>query len=642
MIGLTHGRFRIGVNFWARDAGPRMWSRFDHAALAAQLVQARAIGIDLLRIFAFIPDFVDGAPGAYTIAPRMLTRMRSFVDQAAQSGVAVLPSPLVGHMSGENFDLPGAAGRDVFSDPEVLVGAVALTSAVARALHGAANVIGYALTNEAPLWGGVHLGARPTKPAIAAWTAALVAACRAGHPGVPVGLGDGLMGGFPNDAVAPSVDFVGPHVYHGDVDPLRQGYRFDHALALAAREGRPTLLEEFGGSSSQVGDPEQAALWNEALFAAFTLGAHGALGWCWSDFPVETVGLEVPYEHHAFELGFGVTRADGSEKPVCATLRAWRELVDALPDAPPVRDLPRAAILRSRFVEHDYPFSWMERGLVERAELSAYVLASQAGLQPSVLDEAAIADAPLLVIAPSMQRLLTPTWLALEAHARGGGTVYWSYGGGDHAFHQGAWCPIFERLTGCTHRLRYGCFDLPPDELALDGVLAGLTLPTGTAEVRAGRGELGPGAAYLPIEPVEGRALVHARDQLGRPMLIEHRIGAGRVIFCAAPLERYAARLIDGTTRSLSTLYRWLGEVAGVPTSPIAGAEQLCTRSLSVGGQPLVAVMNRSFEPAPLPPLLSAMRGEALMSHAPLGGGDATHLGPKQVLVLRRAAPDGR
>ena len=31
---------------------------------------------------------------------------------------------------------------------------------------------------------------------------------------------------------------------------------------------------------------------------------------------METLGRETPYSHHGFELGFGVTRADGTEKPV--------------------------------------------------------------------------------------------------------------------------------------------------------------------------------------------------------------------------------------------------------------------------------------------------------------------------------------
>ncbi|MEO7094437.1 MAG: isomerizing glutamine--fructose-6-phosphate transaminase, partial [Polyangiales bacterium] len=177
-----------------------------------------------------------------------------------------------------------------------------LVAAVAQALADEPAVIGWALTNEAPLWAGVHEGRKPLAATVLTWAERMIAAVRA-HSPLPIGLGDGQMGGFPNAALAARLDFVAPHVYYGDPDPLRQGLRFGHALALAARFGRPLLLEEFGGSSSQVGEHEQAALWSEAIFAAFTHGAHAALGWCWSDFPVESVGIELPYEHHGFELG---------------------------------------------------------------------------------------------------------------------------------------------------------------------------------------------------------------------------------------------------------------------------------------------------------------------------------------------------
>jgi len=639
-VKLLEGRFRLGANFWSRTTGPRMWSRYDERALAGELDQARLMGLDLLRCFAFIPDFVRGAPGVYSINPTALDHLRRFARLAETRSLALLPSPLVGHMSGENFDLPGAGDRPLFSDPALLDGARKLVDAVASALREQPAVIGYALTNEAPLWGGLHAGKKPTAASIEAWATAMITAARAAHPDLPIGLGDGLMPSFPNEALARRVDFVGPHVYRGDADPQAQGYAFDHALALAARLDRPVILEEFGGSSAQVGDREHAALWNEALFAAFSLGARGAIGWCWSDFPVDTVGRELPYEHHAFELGFGLTRADGSEKPAADVVRAWRGFLDKLPDAPPVPVPTGAVLLRSSYVERDYPFSWMDRGACERIEATALALASQAGLSPPIRDEGRLEASDRLILVPSTQRLLTSTWLDLEARARAGATVYWSWFGGDHLFHQGAWCPIFERLTGCRHRLRYGCFDLPDDLLTLDGALRELPpLPTGAAAVRAGILEDASRAAYLPIEPIDGAVEVLSKDAQGRPILVEHRLGQGRVIFCAAPLERYASRLVNGSTRQLVRVYKLVAHRAGLPDPfGLHGAvpaltERLCIRRLKVGDRALVAVMNRSFDAAPLP---AALSGSARLSCAPFDGkppGPGS-IGGKQVLVF--------
>ena len=610
------GRFRLGANFWSRQHGPRMWSRGDDCS--AELAQARAIGLDLLRIFAFVPDFVLGHPGAYSIAAEPLARMQQLAASAAEHGLALVPSPLVGHMSGANFDLPGAEGRSLFDD-DIAAGVQLLVEGVARALSKSAAIAGYALTNELPLWAGMHEGKHYPPGTVTSWCARMIAAARAAHPGVPVGLGDGLMGGFPNELLAPLVDFVGPHVYEADPDALRWGHRYDHALRRAALLGRPIVLEEFGGSSAQVGDEEHADLWNEALFAAFTLGACGAIGWCWSDFPVETVGREVPYEHHPFELSFGLTRADGSEKPATRVVRAWRTLLDGLPDAPCVPAPSRVTLVRSSYIDGEYPFSWADRGLMERAELTALTLADQAGLAPVLRGEDRIEGD--LILVPSTQRLLTSTWLELERRASEGATVYWSWFGGDHLFHQSAWCPIFERLTGCRHTLRYGVLDLPEEALKLDGVLVGLPpLPTGAFAVRQG-GEGSAAAAYLPIVPLDDSVRVLSRDASGRPILVERPLGRGRVVFCAAPLERYAARLPDGTTRGLVLLYRVLREVAGLGpprTYGLEPSEVLCVREVSVADVDLTVVMNRGTQPLPLP-LVDGASAKARWSSAPLG-----------------------
>jgi hypothetical protein len=128
---------------------------------------------------------------------------------------------------------------------------------------------------------------------------------------------------------------------------------------------------------------------------------------------------------------------------------------------------------------------------------------------------------------------------------------------------------------------------------------------------------------------------VLARSDDGRPLLIEHALGRGRVIFAAAPLERYAAALRDGTQRGLVRLYRLLAEHAGLPDPlgvralEIADAERLTIAPLSVGEAPLIAVMNRSWEPVRVP----ALAGVRRWSCAPLGEGDGA-FGPKQVILL--------
>jgi len=102
------------------------------------------------------------------------------------------------------------------------------------------------------------------------------------------------------------------------------------------------------------------------MLTSLAAGAAGALVWCASDFDRNTLGNETPYSHHAFELGFGVTRADGSEKPVCDELRALRALVDAVDFPSLARPRARAAIVCSDWVEESFPFSWEDKGGLRR------------------------------------------------------------------------------------------------------------------------------------------------------------------------------------------------------------------------------------------------------------------------------------
>ena len=102
--------------------------------------------------------------------------------------------------------------------------------------------------------------------------------------------------------------------------------------------------------------------------------------------------------------------------------------------------------MASDWVERAFPFSWEDKGGLRRALLQAYVLAAQAGLDVDVRRRGRRSlDGYALLLVPSTQKLRVPTWHKLEAAARAGATVYWSYFSGENEFHQGAWCPIFER-----------------------------------------------------------------------------------------------------------------------------------------------------------------------------------------------------
>jgi hypothetical protein len=349
------------------------------------------------------------------------------------------------------------------------------------------------------------------------------------------------------------------------------------------------MLEEFGGSSTQAGEREHAAYIRESVLTSLAAGAVGALVWCASDFDRQTLGNETPYSHHAFELGFGMLKADGSEKPACDELRALRALVDSVDFATVKRPRARAAILVSDWVEQAFPFSWEDKGGLRRALLQSYVLAAQAGLDPDVVGEDDALDGYGLVMVPSTQKLRVPTWHKLEAAARAGATVYWSYFSGDHEFHQGAWCPNFTALTGLQHRLRYGCFDLPGERVTLKGQ-AVLSVPTGQQHHAAPQS-----LARLPIDRAAAGVESLAVDGDGQLALAAHRLGAGRVVFCAYPIERYLMARPDGSTRDAHRIYRLIADEAGLEPSYETRHPDVQARVLQAGADDLVIVQHRGW-----------------------------------------------
>ena len=561
--------FLLGVNYWSRAGGPRMWARFDEAAVRAEIAQMRAFGANACRSFLFNPTFMPHPP---KVEKEALAKLRTFIDACAEAQLAVLPSLLVGHMSGENYDFPGQRGRSCYADEEVVGWERALARAAAGALRGAPAVVAWVLSNEMPLWGG-----NSDPDAIAAWAKLLADEIRAAAPDVPVGSGDGVMNvrggqnGFDAERLAQVLDYVGPHAYPADSDPLRQSLYIEYAIRSVQHLGKPVLLEEFGCSSAQAGDAEQAAYWREQILTAMGTGAAGALGWCFSDFALTD---EAPYSHHAFELGFGVMRADGSEKPVANVLREAGKLVQRLDWSQVEAPAPRTALLRPSYLETTYPFSWEERNRMIRTQLHAYAAARAAGLQVAVVPETHSLAGFDLILVPATQKLLAPTWERLAKRAQEGATVYWSYFGGDYDFHQGMWCHLFEPLTGCRHRLRYGVPDVPPAEI---------TIRINGTVLRAKTGQGSPFArAFLPVEPVGAR--ISGTDGGGRPAIVQHTIGSGRVVFSCYPLEYYEADVVP--------LYQRISTPA-----PFAAADgRVQTHVLHAPGEKIVIATNRSWD----------------------------------------------
>jgi endo-1,4-beta-mannosidase len=552
----------IGANFWSRAGGPRMWSRYNAAIVREELAVLAEHGCNVTRSFCYWPDFV---PEPERLDEDVLVRFTDFLDAHVEHGLRTIPTVVVGHMSGQNWDPPWRGGRDLYRDAWLLSQQVWLAHELARRFGRHPAVAGWLASNEMPLYAGPA-----TSDEVVAWARAIVAAIRSAGASQPISLGDGAWGvevsgrdnGYSLRALAPVVDFFGPHVYPMQDDEARQLLSAAFACELAGGFGKPVVLEEFGVSSDFASDEHAAHYYRQVLHTSLFAGARGWIAW--NNCDLDDLRNEDPYRHHVFELHFGLTDRAGRPKEQLRTLAEFSSLVRELSASGWDRVAGEVALVVPEHFERVLPFTHeaYRRDLGDGL-LQAYVAAREADLPVELLRERdGLPDTARLYLVPSAKLLTAPGLDRLRALASAGATVYVSYFAGSTADQRGPWLSWLDEIFGIRHRLRYGLVDpIEDDEVVLELVedlgdlAAGSRLSFRVAGEPAAR-------SHLPVESVG--AEVVAVDGRGRPALLRHTLGEGCTIFCTYPLEHMAARTPRANPEDTWRLYDALATAAGV------------------------------------------------------------------------------
>ncbi|GLY79490.1 glycoside hydrolase 5 family protein [Actinoallomurus iriomotensis] len=551
----------LGVNFWSRTGGPLMWRSYDPRVVREELDVLREHGLNTTRSFFYWPDFM---PEPDRIEETLAGHYADFLEAHAERGMATIPTFIVGHMSGENWDPAWRAGRDLYADVWMVDRQAWFAEEMARRYAGHPAVAGWLITNEMPIYGGKA----PTEQ-VTAWARLMVRAVRAGGATEPVSIGDGAWGvevtgqdnGFSVRELAAVTDFVGPHVYRMEDDLVRQHYGAAFICELAGTYGRPVVLEEFGCSSDFVSDDNAAHYYRQVLHNSLLGGATGWLGWNNTDFDLVD---QPPYSHHPFELHFGLTEVDGTPKPALEEMRRFGAALDRIDLAACERAATDTALVVPSVLDAGYPFTrTADRTDVFGALRQAYVTARAADLPAGLTRESdGIAPDARLYLVPSAKQLTGPGWHRLEELAAGGAVVYVSYCAGSHGWQRGPWYSHMNAMFGVEHRLRYGLADPIEDDVveltftaALGPLAEGTTLAFRAAGTEHSR-------SYLPVRPTT--AEVVAVDGHGRPALLRRRHGEGSLVLCAYPLEHMAAVTPRVNPEPTYRLYDALATLAGV------------------------------------------------------------------------------
>ena len=621
----------LGANFWSRTGGPFMWRSYDPDVIRAELRVLREHGLTMTRSFFFWPDFMP-EPGA--IDEDMAARFADFLDRHAEQQLSTVPTFIVGHMSGQNWDPPWRDGRDLYRDVWMVGRQAWFAAEMVRRFGPHPAVAGWLVSNEMPLYGGDQ--APPE--VVAAWAQIMRDAVRAAGGRQPFSLGDGAWGieatgrenGFRLADAAKLCDFLGPHAYPVGDDRVRQYYAAAWQCELASTFGRPVVLEEFGVSSDFASEEHAARYYRHVLHHSLLAGATGWIAWNNTDFDLPG---QDPYRHHAFEQHFGLTDSSGRPKAALGELRAFAAMLAAIGAHRCTRTDTDAALIVPSYLDTAYPFADpADRGHVARSLAQAYAAARLADLPVALTRETGgIGEDARLYLAPSVKQLLAPTAATLEQLAAGGATVYLSYSPGETGWHRGPSYGRLNEMFGVRHQLDVGLSNPLDDDVVtftLEQDLGGLAAGTVLRFAAAGDGH---SRGFLPVEPAGAEVI--ATDARGRPALLRRRIGRGSLILGTYPVEHMAALTPRVNPDDIVTLYDALARHAQVRRLVTADDPRVACDTLIRDDGTLFAVLaSHAAEPLTVKPGIST--GGALVTLDGQQAAESVTLGPFGIEVF--------
>ncbi len=614
-----------------------MWARYDSEVVSRELAVVASHGCTVTRCFCYWPDFM---PEPEVLDEQVMGRFIAFLDLHSEHGLRTIPTFIVGHMSGENWDPSWRNGRDLYRDVWLVSQQAWFVAEVARRTAGHPAIAAWLLSNEMPIY-----GRNGDEQAVTAWARLLVQALRSAGATQPVSTGDGAWGieatgndnGFSLRRLAPLVDFIGPHTYPSSDDAVRQMLAAAFACELSGSFGKPVVLEEFGLSSDMVSGENAAHYYRQVLHSSLLAGARGWLAWNNCDF--DNLADQDPYRHHPFEMHFGITDHAGRPKPQALELARFAALVTELSQRGWQRSGNEVALVVPEHFEHTEP-SWSH---VPRADIrpnlfQSYIAAREADLPLALVRERDLLSAPgaaappaRLYLMPCAKFMMAPGAQLVVRFARAGATVYTSYFAGSGRDQIGPWLPWLDQAFGVAHHLRYGV----PDTVAADEVTVELVrnlgqLTAGTKLSFPVAGE-GPGRAYLPVEPAGAEVL--AVDDGGRPALLRHRAGQGWMVLCTYPLEHMAASRPAANPEPTWQLYSALADEAGVNRRLRVDDPRVVLGPITVGGNEAFLALNISPDEVDAK-IISPTTSVYPPSSPGPGAVDVLHLEPYEAAML--------
>ena len=391
----TQGEFFIGCNYWAKNAGMYMWSKWRPDVVEKEIGELAKHGVTVMRVFPLWSDFqpltgVCTAGGSYRrylqnneplanqagVDDEMVRRFRFMCDVAERNGIKLIVGLVTGWMSGRQFVPVIFEEKNVLVDADAIMWQTRFVRYFVNALKDHKAIAAWDYGNECNCLGGTsqaqfynwmdHIGSAirltdPTRPVVSGMHGlSTLESARA-----PIRLNGELSDILCTHPYQFYVSGCGKEAFNTmrtELHPTAE------SLLYADLGGKPCFVEEIGNlGTSCVSDDRTAAGMRCTMFSAWANDLKGCLWWCNSDQEV----LEFPpYVDTANERELGLLRQDYSPKPIMLEMHAFQKFRASLP----FRKLP----LRRTDAVIVVP----ERSAGWQPGFGAYLLARQAGFDP--------------------------------------------------------------------------------------------------------------------------------------------------------------------------------------------------------------------------------------------------------------------
>ena len=584
----------VGAHWVPAKAAMQWPVQWDPKDVEADFLKMHELGYNLVRFDTVWPWF-EPRPGDYN--PVAFEQLDFLISMAHKYQIYLHPSLFIGGEVGEAYwDVAWRHGRNPHTDPDMLRVETNLATEFGRRYANESAIIAWDLTDEPPFW----IVPNTTDAAAINWTRLITAGIRKYDKLHPIVVGtsgeETGHGPFRSDNIANEVDFFSVHpftIYMPDLfpDPMlseRGTYGAAFELALSSSAGRPAMIHEMGGSTAQY-SPERVAMYDRAMmYSGLAEGGIGVDLWCYTDASPEQFH-KVPYLRTPQETSWGMTTWDRQDKPLAREFKKFSQVVARL-DLTDISPAPAEVgiVMPDEWAKPHGDFSHFgltgpevtpyvsitdadaipgqgqanptsENQWLISSALTAFILGHRAGLKSDFPREYSDwQKRPMLFMpspltstgSPFLVHVHTDFYEKARKYVQAGGFLYASVAA-DAAI------PDMDSLFGAH-------------------LVDTVTNSELTLKIVAPFGDLKPGDTFHYSVPGSGMKYwgsllevtsgkVIAVDQEGRPALVTHTLGSGKVLLSAYPIEAYLAAAPsvfekpENTHRLYEAFRQWTG-----------------------------------------------------------------------------------